>query len=301
MTKPRRVGLDEALAPGSYRLLLLELAFKDERDLPGLVRYRLEGILPRGLQGLRHYFRRIGRSGRFLVTLVKEPVPESFAAARTALPFPLRIDGRGGRDIEWVSHNATYATRYEEGLLASVEVAFGGATDRSDGPPPGDRPPERRDAISSGPGVHEAVGRKDAAWRIAAAALGIALAAQLALGAAREVRAREARLGSLNERIAQLAALGGAGSAQTAAPDLGLQARADEIQRSVSSRWRPGSYLAKWSLAAAKLRLEGWGPDALALLTSLRADPALAGLELASRSGEEGYEAFAFEGRVADD
>jgi hypothetical protein len=301
MTKSRRVGLDEALAPGSYRLLILELAFKDERDLPGLVRYRLEGLLPRGLEGLRHCFRRIGRTGRFLVTLIKEPLPESFAVARTALPFPLRIDGRGGRRIDWISHNATYAARYEEGLLASVEVASGGAIDRSDGPPPEAAPPERRDAIASGPGVQEAVGRTDAAWKIAAAALGLALAAQLALGAARAVEAREARLDSLNERIAELTALGGADSVRTTAPDLGLQARADEIQRSVSSRWRPGSYLVKWSLAADKLRLEGWGPDALALLASLRADPALVGLELASRADEKGYESFAFEGKVADD
>lgn len=301
MPKSRRVGLDEALAPGSYRLLVLELVFKDERDLPGLVRQRLERLLPRGLEGMRHCFRRIGRTGRFLVTLIKEPVPVSFAAARVYLPFALRIAERGERGIDWVSRNATFIVRYVEGLLESVRIASDGAAGRDDAGRADAPSAERRDAIYRGPSVQQAVARGDAGRRIAAAALGLALAAQLALGAARAVAAREARLDALEERIAELAALGGAESGRTTAIDPGLQTKADEIQRSVASRWKPGFYLAKWSLAAGELRLEGWGPDALDLLASLRADPALAGLGLASRADEKGYESFAFEGKVESD
>jgi hypothetical protein len=288
MPRSRRVALDDALDPGSFRFLVLELAFRNERDLPGLLRHRLGLLLPRGLEGMRFCFRRIGRAGRLLVTLIKEPVPASFVPARTALPFPLRIADRGARGIAWISRNATYLARYEGGLLASVE---------GEGAPS----EERREASTAGPSVQEAVGGTNAAWRAAAAALGVALASRLALEAARAIGTRADELDSLDARISELTALGCDESERARARDLGLQSRADEIQGGVTSRWRKGYYLTKWSLAGDTLRIEGWGPDALALLASLRIDPALSGLELASMAEEKDYEVFAFEGKVADD
>jgi hypothetical protein len=308
MPDSRRAPLDEALPLGSYGFLVLELAFKDERDLPGLVRYRLESVLPRGVDGLRYCFRRVGRRGRLLVTLVKEPAPATFDPARTALPFALRLpDGKTG-DIVWVSRNANFLARYEDGLLASVEVAAGGeravagrGADEDSSAAVGARA-ERRDAPSPGASAQQPIGRDDLAWKIAAAALGIALATQLALTAVQAVAAREARLAALGDQIAVLSTSASADPGQAAAaPDTGLQTLADETQKSVSRRWKAGYYLEAWSMKAGVLRLEGWGPEALSLLSALRVDPRLARLELASRKDEEGYEAFAFEGKVGDD
>jgi hypothetical protein len=311
MPKALRPSLDEALAPGSYSFLILELAFKNERDLPGLVRYRLESILPRGVEGLRYYFRRIGRTSRFLVTLVKEPMSESFAPSRTTLPFALTIPEVDDREIVWVSRNASYAARYEAGLLVSVEAsaetaagpvaaALGGSATA------GGTPPLRREALRTGPSVQQAIGRDDLVWKAVAAALGMALAAQLAFAAVQVLATREARLAALNKQTAVLAKLTAAGPDSAAGPDLavpdtGLQTRAAEIQRRVSRQWKPGYCLEKLSLKAGALRLEGWGPEALGLLASLRADLDLAALELASRKEEKGFEVFVFEGEVGDD
>jgi hypothetical protein len=312
MPEARRPAIDEALALGSYGFIVLELAYGDERDLSGLVRYRLEGVLPRGIEGLRYYFRRIGRTKRFIVTLVKEPAPELFVPARTCLPFALQRPEGAGRTVEWVSRNATFVARYDDRNLASVEAVAkdeeGAAADR---PAPVGQDaevptPERRAALSSGPSLQQPLGREDLVWKIAAAALGLALAAQLAFVGGQAISTRESRLASLGEQIAVLSKFAVADSGQGAAagpvaPDTGLQSRADEIQQSVSRRWLAGCYLEKWKLKAGVLRLEGWGPDALKLLASLRSDPELAALELASRKEEGGYETFAFEGKVGHD
>jgi hypothetical protein len=303
MTEARPPFLDEILAPGSYGFLALDLAFKDERDLPGLLRYKLESVLPRGVEGLRYFFRRIPRTRRILVALVKQPVPESFSPSRTALPFVLQIREKDGREIVWVSRNASYLVRYEGGTLASVEVlARGAERDAEARMDAGGALPERREALAYGPSVQQAIGREDLAWKIASAALGLALAAQLAFAAANAVATRSARLGTLEEQISVLSRQAREhASAAAAAPDTGLQSRADEIQASVSRRWISGYFLEKWSLKAGLLRLEGWGPNALNLLASLRGDSVLAKLDLASRKDEEGYEVFAFEGEVGDD
>jgi len=299
MPEAGRVPLDEALPLPSFSFLVLDLAFRNERDLPGLIRYKLEGVLPRGLEGIRFFFRRVGKTRRFLVTLVKEPVPQGFVPTKVALPFALSIGDRDVRELQWVSHNAIYRTGYGGGFLASVQAR---AKDEADFDRPDGARIERRDAPAGGQSVQESSGRHDLVWRIAAAALGLILAAQLAVVVVRGIATREARLRSLEERIAVLSGRAGAAEASgAAARDLGLQSRARDIQRRVSLRWKPGYYLERWSMKGRRLRLEGWGPSALALLASLRSDPALAKLDPVSRKSEKGYETFAFEGEVGDD
>jgi hypothetical protein len=294
MPKRRYPCLDEIFSMGSYSFLVLDFTFANARDLPGLMRYRLESVLPRGIEGLGYFFRQIGRSRRFLVTLIKKPIPDSTNLVRIALPFPLHIPERGIRVIQWHSYTADYNARYEEGLLATVASVPNGQDVDADS-----SCIERRDAITPGPSVQQPIGHGDKIWRIAVVALIIALMAQLSFAAKQAMGSREARLNSLNEQLSILSKFSASETKQAAtAHDTGLQTHADRIQKSVSRRWKTGYSLAKWSLSNRVLRLEGWGPDALVLLSSLRADPLLAGLELASRTSEDGYDVYIFEGEV---
>ncbi len=291
--------IDEALPPASYNFILVELAFRDEADVPGLLRYKLESVLPRGLEGLTYFFRRIGRTRRFLVTLVKEPAPLSFSPERTRLPFELRLPGKEDREIEWEAGSVSFLTRYDKGCLTAVE-SRAGVADRSD--PDMSRRFVRREAPRRGPAIQQSVGRGELVWKISALALAFGLAAQVAILVFGSLSSRETKLASLEEQIAILSRNAPTeGSPMAGSASLGLQSRADDVFQSVSSKWKLGFYLTKWSLKGSHLRLEGWGPNALSLLSSLRGDPYLAALELASRKDSEGYELFAFEGEVADD
>lgn len=300
MPRPASRRIDEALAPSEYRFLVLELVVKDERDVPGLVRYKLEELLPRGLDGISFFYRRIGACGRYLATLVKNPIPPSIDARRLRLPFALTTGGKGKRSILWSAREVSFLVRYEGGRLVSIETCAADA-DRSSGLD--DEPVERRSALSSGPCIQMTVG-PFLLWKTAALVLGAALVVQLAFLGLGAYTSRQARLSALEEEIALIErrTIPDASSVSIGAnAETGLQSRAVEVFRKLSDRWDGRSYLSAFKLKGSKIRLEGWGPNALALLGSLRSDPAFSSLELSSRKYNKSYEIFIFEGEVRYD
>jgi hypothetical protein len=300
MPKAASQRLDEVLAPSAYRFLVLELVVKDERDVPGLIRYKLEELLPRGLEGFRCFFRRIGTSRRFLVTLIRNPIPDAVEAEKLRLPFALTIPATERRAILWTAREASSLVRYEGGRLVSIETY---AADESHSAVFSDGPLEQRIALTKGLCIQGTAGRV-ILWKITAALLGLSLACQLALAAAGAYTSRESKLAALEEAIAVIERrVGGDPLAMLSASagESGLQSRADEVFRRLSTRWEDGCYLSAFKLKGSKLKLEGWGTNALTLLGSLRSDPSLAGLELSSRKYHSGYETFIFEGELRDD
>lgn len=297
MTSARSRRLDATLPVASYRFLVLELNFKKEGDIPGLLRYKLESMLPRGLTGLRWFHRRIGKTRRFLITLVKEPLPPSFAQDRTRLPFALTIQEKTTRAILWKAASDSFFARYDGGCLLSVEPRSQ-SNNRAEQFNASEI--ETRDALENGPVMHKKPGSADRVWILCAVFFAMGIIAQISVSAAGELAVRQSRLAVLEEELAILSrsvSING----QPLAESAGLQSKADTIYSSMSSRWKPGYYLSTWNLKERRLRIEGWGPNALSLLASLRVDPELAGLELTSRKESGGYELFAFEGVLVDD
>jgi hypothetical protein len=216
------------------------------------------------------------------------------------LPFATGIASRDRRAILWTAREASFLVRYEGGRLVSIESCAVDA-DRLSGLD--DEPVERRSALSSGPCIQMTAGAS-LLWKTAALALGVALVVQLAFLGLGAYSSRQARLSALEEEIALIErrTIPDVSSVSIAAnAETGLQSRAEEVFRKLSSRWDGRSYLSAFKLKGSKLRLEGWGPNALALLGSLRSDPAFSSLELSSRKYNKSYEIFIFEGEVRYD
>jgi hypothetical protein len=112
--------LNELLDPSSYSFAVLELNYKDESDIHGLIRNELDLMLPHGIDGTAFFFQRIGHSKRFIVTLIKKPVPDTVLPKRTVFFFPLTINECDTCMKEYRTGDLEYKVEYEGGLLKSV-------------------------------------------------------------------------------------------------------------------------------------------------------------------------------------
>lgn len=284
--------------------LILDLAFKKEADLGGLIRFRLEALLPQGLEGYEHFFTRIGRSSSFLVTLVEAPLPPSFFAQKARLPFALEIPDKVPVLCQWRGPLGNEVVRYEGGLarelwffteaeqkeLEALRLAQCGLEWRV------------REAANEGPMVQARLGGLGRLMPWLAAALFLFLLGQMALASWSAINAKTVRLGVLEQQLSLLAgSLGEEPDRRGEAVAKGLQLTAAKVQREIESRWRQDHFLTKWSFKERTLVLEGWGPDALGLLSSLRSSRTLRSLKPMTVKGGGGAEFFVFSGEVADD
>jgi hypothetical protein len=288
--------IHDLLPPSSYSFLVLELRFKNEADVPALVRSELDGLLPHGIGDNAFFFQRIGRSKRFMVTLIKPPLAEGFRPERVSLPFALTIGEKGPRSIAWDLGGRGFRVEYELGL--AIAVVSWARDDQATDRPPAD---ETLPPFPGNPPIQCSPNRGSLLWRIAAASLAVSLAAQVALIAWQTLSLRSSRLAQLEGYLALLQRSGATQNAEKAADAGGYQLIAGELERRVASRWRDGFYLTAWTLKRDRLRLEGWGRGALGLLSSLKLDPSLRGLSLSSMKTQDGFDFFVFEGAIAND
>ena len=294
-----RENVDILLKGASHQFLLLELVFRNEQDLPGIVERAIDVSLPHGIEGFRHFYARIGKSRRFLITLVHEPLPMDFSPADASLPFLLKLREKRDAEIWWQSEGGGYLVRYESGLAVSVRRKERGEPDamRDDEPEP-----EFREPLHHGPKLQSNFKAERTRWQLIAAVLGLGILLQLGIAAWFEIETRSAEVAVLTEQLAHLRKSGLKGTVSAQARSVpGIQMTASRVEASISSEWLGGYYLTGWSMKDRSLRLEGWGPSAVSLLGALKKTPLLRNLKLESMKTGSGTEFFVFTGDVDND
>jgi hypothetical protein len=303
MAEKKARAIDAVLDENQYQFFIFEIAYREEKDIPGIIRYKVDAILPHGLEGFSSYCRRIGNTKSFLVTIVREPIPADFRAEDVFLPFSLEIPEKASISIEWQGRGHSFLVHYDMGLAVSVylEGAAKGEL-RQDRGSEVHWASEIRALLEKGPSIQSKQGNAMLRWKLIAIGLAAALFAQLAFAAWTPIAMKTARLKVLEEQIGFMKKLGAQESLGVQSPSQsGLQSIADTVERSVASEWKDGYYLTKWALKGTTLRLEGWGPSAVNLIGSLKMNPALRGLKIQSLKKTSDTEFFAISGEVRND
>ena len=303
MAEKRARAIDAVLDENQYQFFIFEIAYREETDISGIIRHKVDTILPHGLEGFRSFYRRIGNSKRFLITIVREPTPADFKAEDVFLPFSLEMPEKTPTNIEWQGRGHSFLVHYDMGLAISVY---------RDGAKKGelrqDRGAEIHEAseiqalLESGPSIQSKPGNAILRWKLIAIGLVVALLCQLGFAAWSQIATKSVRLKILEDQLVFMKKLGAqdATLSQDHGP-AGLQSIADSVERSVAAEWKEGYYLTKWTLRGTTLRLEGWGNSAVDLVSSMKKNPTLRGLKIQSLKKASGTEFFVMSGEVHDD
>lgn len=278
------------------KFVLIQIATGDERDIPGLLHYRLEALLPHGLEGIHYYYARIPGSDRFLITLLRttEGIVDS---PRDRLPVALSIGQRRDVSIVWDAGKDRILARYMGGRLSQIEEI---APDCSLSDLAYD---EVRPSPNNGPCVQSSTTPRSRIVRIIVLALAIMLAIQVVFMGWSALALRQRELTDLKAALSQIRRAGSpeASPASAQAADDAMAVAADDIQQDLASLWLPGFYLTRWRLSENAFSIEGWGYGALRLLAALKKAPSIHNLKLVAIKSADGIDYFTFAGELRDD
>jgi len=297
MNKKAWQTIDAVLDQLSYSFMIIDVRFRDEADLTGLLRNELDNLLPHGLEDNLFFFQRVGRSMRFVVTIVKPPIVGSFNPNRIKLPFATIITVKGDYSIIKKIGGRAYCITYGNGLIRSISLFKSSPNSNQELLCSSSKPIELNT-----PSIQYKTGSALHRWQLVTAVLAITFLMQVSLICIGSIRIRQARLEILDQYINHLELSGytqktiGNGTTES-----GYQDRAVDIARSVSGAWLKNSYLTSFTLKSDRLRIEGWGQRALDLLSSLKSDPKLQGLGLSTSNTRDGVDFFVFEGALNND